>query len=75
MRDIDEKLHNMMLAHLDGVYVFSARENCDELVTRIIKLALANYKPAHHHPSLILAREEGEKRLTTLKNVTMKEKL
>lgn len=33
---LPDKLKNMMLAHLDGVYVFSARENCDELVTQLI---------------------------------------
>lgn len=38
--EIPDKLHNMMLAHLDGVYKFSAREDCDELVTQLIKLAL-----------------------------------
>ena len=32
-----QKLKNMMLAHLDGVYVFSARENCDQLVTQLIQ--------------------------------------
>lgn len=32
-----QKLKNMMLAHLDGVYVFSARDNCDELVTQLIQ--------------------------------------
>lgn len=33
---VDEKLANMALAHLDGVYKFSARDNCDELVTKLI---------------------------------------
>ncbi len=40
---VGEKLHNMMLAHLDGVYKFSARENCDELVTQLIQ-ALTSYQ-------------------------------
>jgi hypothetical protein len=36
MPGIDEKLQNMMLAHLDGVYLFTSREDCDELVSRLI---------------------------------------
>lgn len=34
--EITDKLSNVMLAHLDGIYKFSARENCDELVTQLI---------------------------------------
>jgi hypothetical protein len=37
---VDEKLHNIMLAHLDGVYMLSARDDCDVIVSEIIKLAL-----------------------------------
>lgn len=32
-----DKLHSILAAHLDGVYRFSARENCDEIVTLLIK--------------------------------------
>jgi hypothetical protein len=39
-RETAEKLGNMCRAHLDGVYVFSARENCDELVTQLNNLYL-----------------------------------
>lgn len=36
-----EKLKHIMLAHLDGVYVFSARTNCDDLVTILIQLLIS----------------------------------
>lgn len=39
-----DKMKNMMLAHLDGVYVFSARPNCDALVTELIRLLMASKK-------------------------------
>lgn len=45
---LSDKMLNMMQAHLDGVYKFSARENCDELVTDLIEHALTgpeNYTP------------------------------
>jgi hypothetical protein len=35
--EFPDKLSNMIAAHLDGVYKFSARENCDELVTQLIE--------------------------------------
>lgn len=35
-----EKLKSMLQAHLDGVYVFSHRSNCDELVTALIRAYL-----------------------------------
>lgn len=38
--EADEKLRNIMMAHLDGIYMLSARSNCDELATQIIQLAL-----------------------------------
>lgn len=34
---IPDKLYNKILAHRDGVYVFSAREDCDESVTQLIE--------------------------------------
>lgn len=40
----ETKLRNMILAHLDGVYVLSARENCDELVTQLINENAAKLK-------------------------------
>lgn len=36
-----EKFKNKMLAHLDGIYVFSAREDCDMLVTVLIQLFIS----------------------------------
>lgn len=33
-----EKFKNKMLAHLDGVFVWSARKDCDMLVTVLIQL-------------------------------------
>lgn len=44
--DVPEKLHNQMLAHLDGVYVFSARKDCDELVSQVIQLVLGKQSTA-----------------------------
>jgi hypothetical protein len=41
----EEKLRNVMLAHLDGVYRMSARANCDRLVTQIIKRYLRSPVP------------------------------
>lgn len=32
-----DKFENICLAHLDGVYLFSARDNCNELVSRLIR--------------------------------------
>lgn len=37
---VDGKLDGMMLSHLDGIYVFSARKNCDALVSEIIRQLL-----------------------------------
>lgn len=31
-----DKLKSILKAHLDGIYVFSARKNCDDLVTALI---------------------------------------
>lgn len=31
----DDKIRSMIQAHIDGIYVFSARLNCDELLTDI----------------------------------------
>lgn len=36
MKRVPEKSFMMMCAHLDGIYKFSARSNCDELITEII---------------------------------------
>ena len=41
----EEKLRNVMLAHLDGVYRMSARANCDRLVTQISKRYLRTREP------------------------------
>lgn len=40
----DEKFSDICKAHLDGVYVFSARENCDALVTHLINQYMTLYK-------------------------------
>lgn len=40
--ELPEKLINMMQAHVDGVYVFSARGNTDEMLSEIFKAVLTN---------------------------------
>lgn len=46
--DAWEKLKDKMLAHLDGIYMFSARKNCDDLVTQLIQyLVSAEHRLAH----------------------------
>lgn len=49
---VTEKLRNMMLAHQDGVYKFSARDNCDELVTEIIKENLVLREALYPRPEI-----------------------
>ena len=34
---VGDKLFNIMLAHADGIYMLSARKNCDELASDIIE--------------------------------------
>lgn len=41
---LPEKLQNIVKAHLDGVYVFSARAQCDLLLTEIFQI-LSDKKP------------------------------
>ncbi len=42
---VDDKFRMMMIAHLDGVYMFTARGACDALVTRLINLVLKPMEP------------------------------
>lgn len=41
----DEKFADICRAHVDGIYMFSSRKNCDELVTRLFNeyMRLYNY--------------------------------
>lgn len=42
VEELSEKLLNMMRAHLDGVFVFSARGDCDFLLNEIFTYALTH---------------------------------
>lgn len=45
--ELSDKLRSMMQAHMDGIYVFSARNNADELLREIFAYALTC--PAEHN--------------------------
>jgi hypothetical protein len=46
-----KKLEKLMKAHLDGVYLFSAREDSDKLLKKIFKLYFKQRKNARNvHP-------------------------
>lgn len=40
----EEKFSDICRAHLDGIYRFSARDNCDLLVTQLINQYMDLYK-------------------------------